>query len=377
MDINLNNIKIRELVEGFEDNGEGGVVGYGGNLDIRPPYQREFIYKGKQLEDVIDTVLQGFPLNSMYWAVRLDSNGKEIGFEVLDGQQRTLAICTYVDGDFPHDGKYFHNLQSDEKEKILNYKLMVYQCSGADSEKLKWFETINIAGETLTKQELRNSVYHCQWLADAKSYFSRTAGAAHNLAGRYLKGVANRQEYLETAIRWHSDVVIAGKFDDPIREYMARRHKENKPDAEELHQYFEDVIEWVEKTFITYRKEMKGKEWGLLYNKHKAGKFNPAKIEDEVAKLMEDEDVKAKKGIYDYVLTREERHLNIRAFDDKQKREAYERQKGICAKCKRKEKFNLEEMEADHIKPWSKGGQTKPENCQMLCLDCNRRKSNK
>lgn len=242
MKIQPEKIPVKKLTEGYADNGEGGVVGYGGRLDIRPPYQREFIYKGKQLEDVIHTVLQGFPLNSMYWAVR-DGGG----YEVLDGQQRTLSICTYVANDFSYKDRFFTGLQNDEREKFLNYELMVYLCSGEPSEKLKWFKTINIAGEQLTEQEMRNALYHCPWLADAKSFFSRRSGAAHNLAGQYLNGAADRQAYLEAAIRWHSAAVMTGDFDDVISGYMALRHKEGAKNADELRVYFEAVIEWVEK----------------------------------------------------------------------------------------------------------------------------------
>lgn len=159
MDIELKGISVRELTDGYEDNAEAGVVGYGGKLDIRPPYQREFIYKDKQRDAVIDTVTKNYPLNVMYWAVRGDG-----GFEVIDGQQRTVSLCQFVEGDFAFQDRYFHNLQKDEKENILEYRLMVYLCSGTDSERLAWFKTINIAGEKLTDQELRNAVYSGPWV---------------------------------------------------------------------------------------------------------------------------------------------------------------------------------------------------------------------
>ncbi|MDO4228506.1 MAG: DUF262 domain-containing protein [Capnocytophaga sp.] len=168
MKIQLKEITIRELVAGYQDNNDQGVRGYGGKLDVRPPYQREFVYKDKQRDAVIHTLTHDFPLNVMYWAVREDGN-----FEVIDGQQRTLSICQFVNGDFSYLMRYFHNLQPDEKEQILNYKLMVYLCEGKDSEKLEWFKTINIAGEKLTDQELRNAVYAGSWVSDAKRYFSK------------------------------------------------------------------------------------------------------------------------------------------------------------------------------------------------------------
>ena len=360
MKIELKEITISELTKDYEDNQEDGVIGYGGKLDIRPPYQREFIYKDEQREAVIDTINKNFPLNVMYWAVRADGD-----FEIIDGQQRTISICQYVLDGFLFKQKYFKNLREDEKKQILDYKLMVYFCSGSDSEKLEWFKTINIAGEKLTNQELRNAVYSGSWVTNAKRYFSKKGCVANNIANDYLKGSSIRQEYLETAIKWISD----GKIED----YMARnQHQEN---AEELWEYFRNVIDWVKKTFTKCRKEMKGIEWGFLYNKFKDDTLDAKSLEEQINKLMEDEDITKKSGIYLYLLTVEEKYLNIRAFNNNQKREAYQRQDGICNKCN--EKFEIEQMEADHIKPWNEGGKTIPENCQMLCKNCNRTKSGK
>jgi hypothetical protein len=348
------------LSENYIDNNEGGVIGYGGKLDIRPPYQREFIYNDKQRDAVITTLKNDFPLNVMYWAVREDGT-----FEIIDGQQRTISICQYVEGDFAYDGRYFFNLKDDEQEQILNYKLMVYLCSGTDSEKLEWFKTINIAGEKLANQELRNAVYSGPWVTDAKRYFSKTDCAAYNIGSDYINGTPIRQDYLETAIKWKSN----GK----IEEYMATR--QHKSDANDLWLYFQSVINWVKVIFPNYRSEMKGIEWGELYRAHKDKELDSKTLEVEVQKLMEDEDVTSKKGIYEYVLTREERHLNIRAFSPNQRREAYERQGGLCVICNKR--FDLEEMEADHITSWVEGGKTTAENCQMLCKDDNRRKASK
>ena len=360
MKIELKEITVQDLTSGYEDNQENGVIGYGGKLDIRPPYQREFIYKDKQREAVIDTITKDYPLNVMYWAVREDGN-----FEVIDGQQRTISISQYVEGDFAFESRYFHNLQKDEQEQILNYKIMVYLCSGTDSEKLEWFKTINIAGEKLTDQELRNAVYSGSWVSDAKRYFSKNGCAAYGLGGDYLNGTPIRQDYLETTIKWISK--------DDIEHYMAKQQHE--PNANDLWLYFQSVINWVKVVFPKYRKEMKGIQWGFLYNEFKDKKFDHKKLEEEITKLMQDEDVTNKKGIYEYVLIRKERFLQIRAFTDNQKREAYERQKGICPVCT--EEYKIEEMEADHITPWHLGGQTSAENCQMLCKDDNRRKSGK
>jgi hypothetical protein len=192
MNIVFKIITVKALTDGFTDNDEQGVVAYGGKLDIRPPYQREFIYKDKQRNKVIDSIRKGFPLNVMYWAVH--ENGY---FEVIDGQQRSLSICQYVNGDFSVNGLAFHNLQNDQRQQILDYELMVYFCSGTPSEKLDWFTTINIAGEEHTNQELRNATYAGPWTADAKRYFSKTGCPAYGLASDYLSGRPIRQEYLE------------------------------------------------------------------------------------------------------------------------------------------------------------------------------------
>lgn len=360
MKIELKEITVRELTEGYRDNADEGVVGYNGKLDIRPPYQREFIYKDKQRDAVIDTVKKNFPLNVMYWAVREDG-----GFEVIDGQQRTISLCQYVNGDFAYFFKYFHNLQNDEQEQILNYKLMIYICSGTDSEKLEWFKTINIAGEKLTEQELRNAVYSGSWVTDAKRYFSKNGCAAYGIGSYYLNGSPIRQDYLETAIDWISK--------GNIEIYMANHQHDVNANA--LWRYFQDVITWVEGTFTIKRKYMKGIDWGKLYNQYKDIVFDTKAIEEETAKLIADDDVENKKGIYQYILTRQEKHLNIRAFSDSIKQKVYEKQKGICPICK--EHFEINQMEADHITPWHEGGKTIEENCQMLCKDCNRRKSGK
>lgn len=360
MRIDPKEITVRDLVNGYKDSAEAGVVAYGGKLDVRPAYQREFIYKDKQRAAVIDTINKGYPLNVMYWAVREDGN-----YEVIDGQQRTISVCQYVQGDFAFMFRYFHNLTEDEKNKILDYKLTVYLCSGSDSEKLEWFETINIAGEELYPQELRNAVYSGPWVTEAKRYFSKNGCPAHGIGGEYLSGSAIRQDYLETVIKWISK--------DNIKEYMAVQ--QHKPNANELWLYFQKVMAWVKSMFPNYRREMKGVEWGELFNEFEKRELDPAKLEEEVARLMEDEDVTNKKGVYYYVLNGQEKYLNIRAFKNSEKREAYERQKRKCVKCKNV--FDIEDMEADHITPWHEGGKTNAKNCQLLCREDNRRKSGK
>jgi hypothetical protein len=361
MNIQLKEITVRELTEGYKDNAENGVVGYGGKLDIRPPYQREFIYKDKQRDAVIDTITKNFPLNVMYWAAREDG-----GYEVIDGQQRTISVCQYVTGDFAFKNLYFHNLQNDKKEQILNYELMVYLCEGTDSEKLEWFKTINIAGEKLTEQELRNAVYHGSWVSDAKRYFSKNGCPAQSIASDYLNGSAIRQEYMETAIEWISN--------GEIEKYMSEHQHDSNASA--LWIYFQSVISWVTATFTIKRsKFMKGVDWGMLYNRFKDNVYDIKAIETETAKLIDDDDVTNKKGIYPYILARDEKYLSIRIFTNSMKQKVYERQEGICTHCKKH--FELSEMEADHITPWHAGGKTDEANCQMLCKNCNRRKSGK
>lgn len=365
MKIELKEVTIKELTDGYADNAENGVVGYGEKLDIRPPYQREFVYGEKQRDAVIDTVFNGFPLNVMYWAVREDG-----GFEVIDGQQRTLSLCQFANGDFAFNFRYFHNLPEDEKEKFLSYRLMIYVCEGTDSEKLKWFKTINIAGEKLTDQELRNAVYYGSWLSDAKRYFSKNGCPAYGIGNKLLNGSPIRQDYLETAISW----ISRGNIDI----YMAKH--QNDANANELWLYFQSVISWVNILFPKTRKEMKGVSWGELYNKYGSGSYDAGGLEKEVARLMADSDVKKKAGIYRYVFDHDEHHLDIRAFDDNTKREVYERQGGHCAnpECPRHgEVIDIREMEADHITPWKDGGRTVASNCQMLCRVCNRRKGSK
>lgn len=370
MKIELHKIKISEVVKDYKDSAEEGVTAFCGKLDIRPKYQREFVYSGKQRDEVIRTVKNGFPLNVMYWVKKEDGN-----FEVLDGQQRTISISQFVNGDFSieFNGRIamFHNLTKEEQEQILNYELMIYHCEGTDKEKLDWFKIINIAGEKLTDQELRNAVYTGPWLSDAKLKFSKNNCAAYLLAsdgGSLVSGSPIRQEYLETALSWINNEDIEG--------YMAK-HQHDK-NADELWNYFQEVIHWVREVFPNYRKEMSSVNWGELYNEFSKKKLDAEKLEEEIKKLMQDEDVTKKSGIYEYVLTGSERALNIRAFNDKMKREAYERQKGICEAKKAicgNAHFEIEEMEADHIDPWHEGGKTIAENCQMLCKECNRRKS--
>lgn len=366
MKIKLHEIPVREVFEGYIDSAENGVKGYNGRLNLRPAFQREFIYKDNQRDEVIRTVRKNFPLNVMYWVISDDGN-----FEVLDGQQRTMSICQYVSGDYSIDHMGFDNLTNTEKGQILDYALMVYICEGTDKEKLDWFEIVNMVGEQLSPQERRNAVYTGEWLTEAKKYFSKTACPAYVIASDYMKGSPIRQEYLEVALRW-----IAARDDKKIEDYMAaHQHSTN---CNELWLYFQTVINWLKATFPNFRKEMKGLEWGVFYNKYSTGKYDPKHLEARIVDLMQDDDITKYSGVYEFLLSNEdekaERLLSIRVFTPKMTRAAYERQKGICPACKKY--FGIEDMQADHITPWSKGGRTTAENCQMLCADCNRRKSN-
>lgn len=388
MKIDKTEIGIKELVQGYkEDEDSNEVVAYADSqkarLNIRPKYQREFVYKDAQREAVIDTILKGFPLNIMYWVKNAES---EYEFEVLDGQQRSISICQYYRGEFSvkvgDNSQYFHTLPKDLKEKFLHYKLDIYVCQGSESEKLEWFKTINIAGEKLTPQELRNAVYASAWLSDARARFSKPNGVAALKGGKYLNGLAIRQEYLEKALGW----IVEGKGDSAICEYMAKHAKDSK-NADELWGYFQNVIDWLEMKFPNYRKEMKGLEWGLFYNQYKDKELDKNELESRIKELMRDDEVGKKSGIYAYVLSGDERYLSLRAFSDKIKREVYEAQGGVCAnssgaikgvKCLHEnEKLDITQMEADHITPWSKGGVSEKSNCQMLCRECNRAKSDR
>lgn len=370
MNITLKEITIRDLFEGYVNNDEEGVKGYNGLLNIRPAYQREFVYSPKQRDAVINSISKGYPINTMYWVKNEDGT-----FELLDGQQRTISICSFVNREFSFEfqkdtPKYF-DASSEMCQKFLDYKLMVYICEGDENERLEWFRTINIAGEKLTDQELLNINYIGSWLTDAKQKFSKTNCVAYKLANKYVKGSPIRQEYLETALSWISDGDIA--------KYMSvHQHDVN---ANELWLYFISVIEWVKATFVekNYRKEMLGLNWGSLYNRYHENIYDAKHIEERVNELMSNEEVTEKKGVYEYILSGEDENLacklSKRIFSNADKRTAYERQKGICPITG--EYLPIEEMQADHIIPWWKGGTTTLSNLQMISKTANSRKGGK
>lgn len=407
MSIHLTQIKLRDLFEGYKNNDEDGVVGYGGRLDIRPKFQREFIYGEKEQLAVIDTVKKGFPLNTMYWAIARDKNGNKIldengneMYELMDGQQRTISCCEFLNNHLVVNFQKFFNIQKSTPElaeKILDYELSVYICDGTVADKLDWFRTINIAGKPLTDQELLNAQYVGEWLIKAKEYFSKTNCNAAELvvirgkkASDYLSGSPIRQDYLSTVLQWIVDYQGLPQRTKDGDYYMAEHQGDDT--ATELKNYYIAVMEWVGSKFKTYRKEMKGLPWGYWYNKYKRGELTnniisktADEIEIEIQKLIGDEDVETVKGIYEYIISGEEKHLSLRQFDDKTKRKVYEAQNHKCPYCEKsvgghtypngKTEYEYKEMEGDHIIPWSKGGKTEESNCQMLCKWHNGNKS--
>ena len=372
--IELKEIPIRDIVDGYLDLGYEGVTGYSGKLNLRPPYQREFVYSGKQREAVMDTILKGFPLNIMYWCENEDGT-----YEILDGQQRTISFCQFVANEYmivyKDTLRTFESMPIDDRDRILNYKCMIYICKGTQSEKLDWFRVINTGGEKLTDQELRNACYTGKWLADAKLKFSKPSCPAYGLASKYLTGTPIRQEYLETALEW----IRLNKNMGSIEEYMLAH--QNDSNAVELWNYFSNVINWVMAIFPKYRSQMKNVPWGILYNKYHEGAYDHDEIEEKVKIMFMDDEVQNKKGIYEYIFDGDERHLNLRSFSESERATMYERQGGICPMCVADGGANaqrvwlIEEMEADHIDPWHSGGKTSLDNGQMLCKHHNRIKS--
>ena len=376
MKIDMIKVPVKELIQNYsEDDQTSRVRAWGGKLDVRPEYQREYVYSDDKRDAVINTILKGFPLNIMYFVDRKDGT-----YEVLDGQQRIISICRYAMNQFsvkiPSASGGFNtvnrpNLFDEDAKKFEDYELQVYICEGTDKEKLEWFQIINIAGEELETQEIRNAIYHSAWLTDAKSLFSRRNCVVNKKYGKYLSGDYIRQKFLETAFTWHADYEgITGK--DAVVDYM-QQHRQDK-NADELWRYFESVFDWVESTFGKYDKTMKGVKWGLLYNQHKDDKLDVGDIQKRIPELMADKEVQKKSGIYEYLLTGEEKVLSLRTFDEDEKLTMYHRQGGKCAICGKP--FDIKDMHGDHVKPWSKGGRTTIDNGQMLCVTCNLAKSN-
>lgn len=377
-------ITVEELMEGFVYNElEGrGLFGWGGKLTIQPEYQRHYIYQEAKREgSVIESVLKGYPLGIIYFNTTADGR-----YEVLDGQQRITSIGRYVTDKFAIERgdkpTYFSGLAKDEQERVLKTRMLIYLCEGTESEIKEWFKTINTEGLPLTGQELLNAVYSGPFVTACKRVWSNSQNMAMQKWKIYVKGNPKRQEVMERALEW----VSHGK----VSEYMSL-HRQSS-DISEVKNYFDSVIEWADKVFPETYKEMRGLEWGRFYETYHNTPYDSKRVGERVSLLMADEYVRNKRNIFEYVLGGEEdkRLLEIRVFDEHTKRTVYERQtveakaKGVsnCPLCAASEgrnahthyKFN--EMDADHVTAWSKGGATDIENCQMLCKTHNRTKGN-
>lgn len=363
-------VTVGDIARGYINNEEQGIRGYGGQLDIRPPYQREFIYNESEQQAVISTVLKGYPLNVMYWVRR--SEDAECPYEVMDGQQRTLSLCEYVDGKFAYDFKNFFNQPADIQKLILDYPLTIYLCEGEPSEKLEWFKTINIAGKPLNEQEINNAVYAGPFVTDAKRHFSKSNCGASRLGKDLVNGRPLRQELLKKALEWMAEHETREGKPQSVVGYMAEH--QHDPNANNLWTYFHNVLNWTITNFDLkrFKKIMKGLNWALYYDKYHSTTLDTADLASRISKLILDSDVQKQMGIIPYVLTGDERHLDLRGFPEDIKLAVWEKQHHICPSCQKE--FDYEFMEGDHITPWREGGRTVIENCQMLCRECNRRK---
>ena len=373
MTIKQISVTVRDITQGYVNNEELGVRGYNGKLDIRPPYQREFIYNDKEQQAVINTVMKGYPLNVMYWVKR--GEDADCPYEVMDGQQRTLALCEYVAGKFSFEFKNFFNQPEDIQKRILDYELTVYVCEGEHSEKLEWFKTINIAGKPLNEQEILNAIYAGPFVSDAKRHFSKSNCGAYKLGKELVNGVPIRQDFLKKALDWMADhEKREGKAQSRVG-YMAQH--QHDPNANNLWTYFQNVLNWAITNFEMkkFRKIMKGLDWALYYDKYHDKTLDTVEMAKQISSLMRDSEIQRQSGIIPYVLTGDEQHLDLRAFPEDIKLAVWEHQGHICPLCGKE--FDFEYMEGDHIKPWREGGRTVIENCQMLCRDCNRKKGAK
>lgn len=380
-------ITVANICDGFvysELEGKG-LYGLGGRLTIQPEYQRNYIYAdagGKKEVAVIESLLKRYPLGVIYF----NKIGKD-KFEVLDGQQRITSIGRFVTNKFAimDDGnpKYFDSLPADQQARILNSTLLIYECEGTETEIKQWFETVNIAGVPLNNQELLNAIYSGPFVTLAKVEFSNSQNANIQKWGAYIKGSANRQDFLERALDWTSKGEIGA--------YMSAHR--NDRSIKGLTTYFNSVIDWVSTLFTAVANEMRGLEWGRLYEQYRKEPYDSKKVAASVAKLYGDPYVKNTKGIYEYILggSRNTKLLDVRVFDDATKRGAYAKQtksakaKDIsnCPLCavghdaNKKRIWELAEMDADHVAAWSKGGESSAKNCQMLCITHNRAKGNR
>lgn len=379
-------ITVKDICEGFVYNElEGkGLFGFSGKLTIQPEYQRNYIYAdGKRDVAVIESILKGYPLGLIYFNKVNDNN-----LEVLDGQQRITSFGRYVTGKFAikdDNGmeQYFSGIAKDKQDLILQTKLLIYECEGTESEIKEWFKTINIAGVPLNNQELLNAVYSGQFVTLGKEEFSNSTNANIQKWSAYISGSANRQEFLERALDW----VSKGNIGD----YMSKHRKDDN--INELKKYFNSVIDWISSVFTDVETEMRGLEWGRLYETYKKQPYDHKKVAEQVKELYADSYIKNRKGVFEYILggLTDTKLLEVRVFDDATKKSVYARQtaeaekKGIsnCPLCavgnntNKSKIWKLAEMDADHVSAWSKGGATDIKNCEMLCKTHNRAKGNK
>ena len=379
------NITVKDICEGFVYNElEGkGLFGLAGKLTIQPEYQRNYIYAEEGREAaVIESVLKGYPIGLIYF--NKVGNNK---FEVLDGQQRITSLGRFITDKFAlkdeNGMQYFGTMAKDKKDKILETKLLIYECEGTESQIKEWFKTINIAGVPLKPQELLNAIYSGPFVTLAKEEFSNSQNANTQKWSAYISGIVNRQDFLERALDW----VSKGNIDD----YMSRHRKDTN--IKELKTYFNSVIDWISSVFINVEKEMRGLEWGRLYEAHHKKSYDPKKISAEVRKLYADPYIKNRRGIFEYILggSVDTKLLNVRVFDEATKRSVYASQtktakaknKSNCPHCamghdaNKSKIWSFSEMDADHVSAWSKGGATDAKNCEMLCKTHNRAKGNR
>lgn len=382
MKTELKTFTIKELTEGFiYDSYEAkGLYGLDGNLTIQPEYQRNYIYAdGKKDTAVIDSIINGYPLGLIYF--NTTQNNK---YEILDGQQRITSIGRFIKNNFSininNTNSYFNGLSQDLKDKILNTKLLVYICDGTESQIKKWFQTINISGVPLNEQELLNAVYSGDFITNLKQVFSNNRNPKVTNWSLYLKGTTQRQDYLETALKWYTN--------GNIGEFLSQ-NRDNK-NIDNVTNYFDSIINWIESIFKKHYKEMKGLNWGALYNKYKNNSYNSTEVTEKLEKLFNDIYVTNKKGIFEFILSgaSDYKLLNVRIFNNNIKRTVYTKQTkeatdqniSNCPLCNiqnSKKIWQFKDMEADHIQAWSIGGVSNIENCQMLCKTHNRAKGNK
>ncbi|MDH6532089.1 hypothetical protein M2119_000326 [Aurantimicrobium minutum] len=388
MKTSLNTYTVKELTEGFVYNElEGkGLFGLAGRLTIQPEYQRNYIYAdGKRDVAVIESLLKGYPLGLIYF-----NKVHEDNLEVLDGQQRITSFGRFVKGKFAIKDErgmeqYFSGLPEDKQEIIVNSEILVYECEGTESEIKEWFKTINTVGVPLNNQELLNAVYSGPFVTAGKAEFSNSQNSNIMKWSAYISGSAQRQDFWERALEW----VSKGK--ENIGGYMSQ-HRHDK-DITEVKNYFTSVIDWVSSVFTDVESEMRGLEWGRLYEEHHATAYNPAKVSEEVRALYGDPYVKSRKGIWEYVLggSTETKLLEVRVFDEATKKSTYSQQtktaqdagSSNCSHCalghdaNKAKIWKLDEMDADHVAAWSKGGATVAGNCELLCKTHNRAKGNR